>query len=726
MPEFLLEVGCEEMPASWLPRLGEQLSRDFVVRALEFRLLPELTLKQAEERRPPAYWTPRRLALRVEVPPAQIPMSRPVWGPSTQLGRESKAAIGFATKQKVRPEELREGIKAGAAKHFFVEQRDPAAPTVTVLPQLIATLLRDLSFPKRMSWDAWLDDGKGSFPFGRPIRWLVALLDGEVVPFVIYEMRHGAKGEPIVTSGNATRGHRFLPRGSAGQPIPVRSFRELQETLRAHFVLLDPREREARITEALAAQARGGEIADGHGLKSEWRDLVEYPTVVVGKIPAEFLTLPAEVLQTVLVHHQKYIPLAQPGRVASRFAAVINADDAAAAEIVRGMERVVVARLRDAAFFFAEDMKRPLADRVADLAGITFHQKLGTYREKTDRMVRLVDAMGAEMGLLTKPEHQAAREAALLAKADLTTLMVRELPELQGVMGGIYLRAQGNPWENVIGAVQWHYHPTSIEEGSPPARVLAGGDATVFGAVSIADKLDTLAGYFGLGLAPTGSSDPYGLRRAAQGAVRVLLDFWAADVAEKRPSLRRLIAAAVGGYAKAPPRPAEESRLELEAFLLERLRYVLAARGFPADEVEAALGALEPDALDDPHECWLRLHALHKVRSEAQEDFAHLAVAFKRAKNILGQGQAAAVDPRLFEAPAERELHAAVGRLSAQNGDYESSLRSLASLRAPVDRFFDDVLVMAEDPKVRANRLGLLSQALALFYRIADISKLGG
>jgi glycyl-tRNA synthetase beta chain len=464
-----------------------------------------------------------------------------------------------------------------------------------------------------------------------------------------------------------------------------------------------------------------------HELLQEWRDLVEFPTVVFGAIPAEFQTLPREVLETVLVHHQKYVPLAGGGSV-GRFAAVTNGDGANAEGIVRGMERVVVARLRDARFFYDEDRKRPLADRVADLAGVTFHQKLGSYAHKAARLQRLVDRMGAEMGLLTKPEHEAAREAARLAKADLTTLMVREFPELQGVMGGIYLRAEGEPWENVANAVRWHYHPVSVEEGSPPAKALAGGEASVFGAVSIADKLDTLAGYFGLGLMPTGSSDPYGLRRAAQGVIRVLLDFWSAADGEQRPNLRRLVAAALEGYAGgALARTPTEVAPELEGFLLERLRYVLVARGYPGDEVEAVLGAREPEALDDPHEAWVRLKALHRVRAEARSDFEALAVAFKRARNILGERrEEGRPDPALFQEEAERALDGAVAGLLSHDGGYEARLRALASLRAPVDRFFDDVLVMAEDPKLRENRLGLLARTLSLFYRIADISKLGG
>jgi glycyl-tRNA synthetase beta chain len=499
-------------------------------------------------------------------------------------------------------------------------------------------------------------------------------------------------------------------------------------------VIADPAKREEIIQTQLAPVA-GASVPD-FDLLAEWKHLVEWPTVVFGRIPEEFRKLPTEVLQTVLVHHQKYIPLGE-GTLVTRFAALTNGDRSAEAEIVRGMERVVVARLRDGAFFFAEDMKRPLAERVKDLAGVTFHQGLGTYAEKAERMVRLVDAMGEGLGILTKSERETAREAARLAKADLTTLMVREFPELQGVMGGIYLRAQGHPQANVAEAVRWHYHPVSIEEGSAPARVFTGGDATVFGAVSLADKLDTLAGYFGLGLVPTGSSDPYGLRRAAQGTVRVLLDFWQSAETEKRPSLRKLAEAAAAGYEGRLKRPAGDVVRDLETFLLDRLRYVFTARGFAPDEVEAVLGAREPDALDDPREAWQRVQALHRVRLEATEDFEALAVAFKRAKNILGDQTPADVDTKLLQESAERDLHAAVAKLQPPtpgggrqgrdgDGGYESRLRSLSGLRGPVDRFFDDVHVMAEDPRLRANRLGLLSQALSLFYRIADISKLGG
>jgi glycyl-tRNA synthetase beta chain len=489
--------------------------------------------------------------------------------------------------------------------------------------------------------------------------------------------------------------------------------------------VLDPDARAASIAEQLLKANGGAPVANDHGLAAEWRDLVEYPTVLVGSVPAEFRSLPTEVLETVLVHHQKYVPLLAGGTV-ERFAALTNGDGENADVIVRNMGRVVVARLRDASFFYAEDAKRPLSERTGDLAGVTFHRDLGTYLDKSARLGRLVDCMAKDGLLPDVHEEAAAHQAARLCKVDLTTLMVREFPELQGVMGGLYLRASGAP-EAVVRAVQWHYHPVAVEEGSTPADVFTGNTPSAFAAVSLADKIDTLAGYFGLGLVPTGSSDPFGLRRAAQGAVRLLLDFWPAP-AGGRPSLRRLVAQALAGYESAGKlkRPADEAAHDLSGFLLDRLRHVLVARGFRVDEVDAVMAAREPDALDDPQEALLRLRALSRVRAEAGEDFARLAGAFKRAKNILDDAEPASILPALFEQDAERGLHEAVAGLAGRDGDYEARLRALAGLRGPVDRFFDDVMVMAEDPKVRANRLGLLAETVALFYRIADISRLGG
>jgi len=736
VPEFLLEIGVEEMPASWLPGLTDQMRQRFAEIAAREHLGPQAVA---------SYSTPRRLIVTGQMEARQPDREDKVWGPAAKIAKDAagnwtKAAEGFAKKNGVAVDQLQQAARDPAAPaelNLLHVKRTAGRDARDVLPAAIAVFFRGLAFPKRMSWDAWLEDGKGTFPFGRPIRWLVILLDGTVVPFTIFEAQTAAKGHAIVESGDTTYGHRFLPPGAAGRAVRVKSFDDLRRHLEEQRVVVDPARREEIIQSQLAPMAGTG-LTD-FGLLAEWKHLVEWPTVMSGRIPEEFRQLPIEVLQTVLVHHQKYIPLGEDRHV-TRFAALTNADRAAEATIVRGMERVVVARLRDAAFFFAEDMKRPLADRVKDLAGVTFHQGLGSYEEKARRLVRLIDTMYEPMGLLTKPEHQAAREAALLAKADLTTLMVREFPELQGVMGAIYLAAEGDQWQNVVRAVRWHYHPISVDRAAPPSGVLDGSDATLFAAVSVADKLDTLAGYFGIGIEPKGSSDPFGLRRAGQGVVRALIDFWNSSEGETNPNLQSLIRAAVDGYGAALTLSGKDVVRNLETFFLERIEYVFGARGFPSEEVDACVYAEDPQgsavfepgpkpiqALANVRECFARLTALHHVRLEAPEEFERLAIAFKRAKNILNQaGPGGPFDPALLTDPAERDLHQAVAQLRSVDGGYESRLRSLSTLRGPVDRFFDDVLVMAEDPRLRANRLGLLSQALSLFYRIADISKLGG
>ncbi len=729
MAELLVEVGVEEMPAPWLPGLARLLCSGFTRAAGKSHLDPG----KVETR-----WTPRRLVLCADVAGRQPDREEQIWGPSLEVARDSAgewtgAAKGFARKNGVELDALREAPRDPSrpedTRLLFV-RRTTGAPAGEVLPEVLAATLRGLAFPKRMSWDAWLEDGRGAFPFGRPIRWMIVLLDGQVVPFVIHGLDNGEKGAPIVESGLHSRGHRFLPREEAGKPFEVASFADLEEGLRRRFVILDPAERERRVDEGLRAVA-GGDI-DDQGLRLEWRDLVEYPTVVTGQVPEEFRSLPLEVLETVLRHHQKYIPLRDGGGRVERFAAVVNGDGASAPEIVRGMERVVVARLRDGAFFLSEDRKRKLATRVDDLAGVTFHRGLGSYRDKAERMARLVTAMG-EQGLLDGPARAAAEEAARLAKADLTTLMVGEFPELQGVVGGLSLEAEGAP-SAVSTAVRWHYHPVAVEEEAAPAAEFAGRDAEsrVFAAVALADKLDTLAGYFGIGEVPTGSRDPFGLRRAGQGILRLVLDFWHPSPSEARPDLQALAAAAVDGYGDGLERPREEVLAALAQFLVERFQYVLEARGLPAEEVRAVLladeageGGATVRALSDPRGAAGRAAALHRVRAESREDFEALAVAFKRARNILSQQQPAPrLDAALFEDEAERALARAAASAAAAAGDDETRLRGLAGLRGPVDRFFDDVLVMAEDPRIRGNRLALLRDTLSLFYRIADISKL--
>ena len=724
MPELLIEIGFEEMPAPWLPGLAEQL---------QARLGEGVEREFLEAGKMAVAWTPRRLVLRADLPPRQADREEPVWGPALKVAKDAagawtQAAQGFARKNGVAVTDLQQApkdpAKPGELNLLFVK-RVAGRATSELVPGILAGVLRGLAFPKRMSWDAWLEDGKGAFPFGRPIRWLVLLFDGKVVPFQIFELAGGAKGRVVVESGNATHGHRFLPKGAALGGLAVGSFDELGKRLRERFVILAPEERASRIDDQLRAAAKGGAF-DDHGLRVEWRDLVEYPSVLVGQVPAEFRGLPTEVLETVLVHHQKYISLRDSGGRIDRFAAVTNGDGSSAAEIVRGMERVVVARLRDASFFITEDRKRKLGERVPELAGVTFHKGLGTYQDKSARMMKLVEEMGRQK-LLAGTILTAATEAARLAKADLVTLMVREFPELQGVMGAVYLAGEGAA-EDVAGAVRHHYHPIAVEPDAEPAAAFAGRDAAsrVFAAVALADKLDTLAGYFGIGENPTGSRDPFGLRRAGQGAVRAVLDFWRPRAGEAAPNLKVLAQTAAAGYSGLQ-QPVEKTAEAVAAFLQDRLAYVLGARGFSADEVAAVVGAPQVPALSNLGDALERAQALQSVRRERPEDLAALAEAFKRAKNILAQAAPAPkVDVSLFEADAERTLHGTASGLEQAKGSYADRLRGLAALREPVARFFDDVLVMAEDPRVRANRLALLQQSLSLFYRIADISRLGG
>jgi glycyl-tRNA synthetase beta chain len=441
MSELLLEIGFEEMPASWLPALAEQASQ------LAHRLLTEQHLSPSSVS---VTFTPRRLVISAEILGRQSDREERHRGPSIEVARDKSgttwtgAAQGFAKKHGITVEELVEDVDPDIAPplpqrvYIFAKKTVQGKPAAAIVPLVVPPLLRGLSFPKRMNWDAWLDDGKGAFQFGRPIRWLLALLDGHVVPFSIFELVGGAKGPSRLESGHVTFGHRFLPRGQGRRAIEVRDSKSLNEALRSHYVVLDPEARAAVIAKALLRANDGIPIADDHGLSVEWRDLVEYPTVLVGQVPSEFRSLPTEVLETVLVHHQKYVPLTSNGSV-ERFAALIDGDGEDGEVIVRNMGRVVVARLRDAAFFYEEDRKRRFVTRREDLEGITFHRELGTYRKKAGRIGALAEGMRAQ-GFLPPVEQKLLQQAAWLCKADLTTLMVREFPELQGVMGSIYLR----------------------------------------------------------------------------------------------------------------------------------------------------------------------------------------------------------------------------------------------------------------------------------------------
>ena len=590
-------------------------------------------------------------------------------------------------------------------------------------------LLRDMTFPKQMRWDAYLEDGKGDFPFGRPIRWLVLLYGGRVVPFVIRrtELAQGPTVQDI-RSGPNTYGHRFLTTsGRAGRAIKVKTFDDYQARLLENFVILARSEREQRIRRELETHARklgarvSGLVASQSSLLQEVPDLVEYPSVVAGHIPVEFLKLPEEVLTTTMIHHQHYFPVVdEEGHLKPAFLAVINMQAERPEIIARNSERVLTARLRDARFFWDEDRKTTLQSRIDRLSTILFHKKLGSYKEKADRIAALAAWLAEEA--FGRPDAAASAErAARLCKADLATDMVRELTELQGTMGGIYAREEGLP-EEIWKAIYYHYLPIGVEADAPPARQQLGAAAVTWSAVSLADKLDSVVGMFWAGERPTGSRDPLGLRRQAQGAVKILVDLPDLAGLENRLPLGRLLEQAAlpfGGYGD-PEAP-------LLAFMGDRVSYLLEQRGFDIRSVRAVTHA--GTATISPLETLRKLEALAQM--SGSESLLGVATLLKRVKNISKGVQApATVDAALLTEPAEQALVSALQagatgiRAAASRGDYRDAFTGIAALQPPVAKFFDDVLVMAEDERLRAARLGLVATLRGLILDIADISEI--
>jgi len=690
---FLWEIGCEEIPASWLSRLRSDLAK---------KVTTELEALGFSEPEVAVDGTLRRLIVHVPaLAVAQADRVERVTGPPVSIARDAtgawtKAALGFARKNEIEADSL-SIVSTPKGDYLGFDKKTKGVKTAELLPGLMLRVLRGLSFPKFMSWDASLPDGK-AFLFGRPIRWMVALYGSRVVPFVI-----DVVGSPPVESGRRSRGHRFLaPKGKrAGAPFVVKNFAHLVQELKQRYVVVDTAERRERLDSAIAkleAKARAKRV---EGLDPALvAELVEWPGAVLGTYPEEFLSLPQEVRHTVLIHHQHYFPLERiPG-----FIAPTNMGADPKGNMRRGAERVVVARLEDAKFFWEDDLKQPLAEREEALEGVLFHQKLGSYRAKKDRVVPLAVAIAAKAGARENP----VRRAASLAKVDLVTGMVGEFPELQGIMGGLYAREQGEP-EAVWQAIYAHYEPSGLEdEGFPLNREGA--------VLSIADKLDTLASMFSVGVVPTGSRDPFGLRRQALGIVRVLLE------SERRLSFPLdLTPDALLDMAL----EAGEARQLLGEFVVERLRFVFARR-FRYDEINAvfAKGILDRPVSDLER----RLEAVAALRGSA--DFEALSVAFKRVANILEGLSPGDVRPEAFVENAERDLFEALEKVAPDakkkmdDGQYEDALRSLSGLRPHVDRFFDEVLVMAKDEALKENRLALLHLLRSLFAGVAELSEI--
>ncbi|MGH9310304.1 MAG: glycine--tRNA ligase subunit beta, partial [Vicinamibacterales bacterium] len=527
-----------------------------------------------------------------------------------------------------------------------------------------------------------------------------------------------------VASGALTYGHRFLATsGRAGRSIKVRTFEEYQARLKEHFIVLDHEERRDRIARELEGHARrlSGRVAlkEHHGLIDEVADLVEYPGVVAGFFDPVFLSLPQEVLSTTLVHHQHYFPvLSERGELKEVFLAVVNTQPKDERLIAKNAERVVTARLRDARFFWETDRKTPLASRLDRLHTLQFHKKLGSYRDKSQRMESLARWITSDV--FGRPDAAAhAATAARLAKADLTSDMVFEFPELQGTMGGIYAREEGQP-EEVWKAIYHHYLPIAVEADAPPSREQLGAAGVTWAAASLADKLDTVIGLLHAGERATGSRDPFGLRRQMHGIVRVLMDL---------PELvgvdREIAFAPLAARAREAFGASGEGADSASAFAAERVRFALEQRGYPVDVVRAVTSSPLVVPLRARHVA----RALQHMR--ASEDFQALAVLFKRVKNIARelQGTPSLERDALTEA-AERALLEELDRRrpaiedAVAKADYTRALAEIAGLRPVVDRFFTEVFVMAEDARVRTARLTLMAGLRDLVLDLADISEI--
>lgn len=695
MADLLLELFGEEIPARMQVAAAE---------ALRDQVLSRLTAAGIEPSSATVHSTPRRLALHLTGLPTATPDVREERkGP--KVGAPQGAIDGFlksAGLSSLDSCEQRDTPK-GAIWVAVVEKRGQG--TAELLARAIPAAIRALPWPKSMRWAG------NAFSYVRPLSRILALFDGAVLPLALD--LSAAQADTVGTagalqSGNETEGHRFTGRG----PFAVTGFEDYAQKLAAHDVVLDRAERQRRIEAQLAALAGANGIAvkPDAGLLQEVVGLVENPHVLLGRIDDAFMEVPPEVLSTSMRTHQKYFSLLKAdGSLAPHFAVVANilpADGGAA--IVAGNERVLRARLSDARFFWSQDKAVPLADRVPALDRVTFHAKLGTVGQKVARISALA---GRIAPLVPGAEVGAAHRAALLAKADLTSGMVGEFPELQGLMGRYYALAQGES-EAVASAIADHYSPQGPGDRCPSAPVSI--------AVALADRIDTLTGFFAIDEKPTGSRDPYALRRAALGIIRLVVENGL------RLPLDELFAEAHALYGIEGFAPAERTVAELLDFLADRLKVALKDRGVRHDLI-AAVFALGRDG--DLARVLARVDALQALLGTG--DGANLLTAHRRAMNIVriesakDKAEVGQVDTALLEAAEERELasrlsqaaSAAEPLLAAE--DYSGVMRILAELRAPIDRFFETVMVNAENPALRRNRLALLAELGRVLGRVA-------
>lgn len=693
---FLLEIGSEEIPARFIDPALEQIKK------MTADLLNENRIKFESVE---TYGTPRRLAvLTAGVAPAQEPLLQEVKGPAVKVafnasGEATRAAQGFAKSQGVDVSEL-VVRPVGPVDYVFAVKREEGRPTGEILKGLFLNIINGIHFPKPMRW------GDLEVRFARPVRWLAALYGREVVDFEYAGL----------ASGRITYGHRFLSK----EPIRLEKPEDYLDKLKEAHVMADPAERKRVIREQVCSVAgsQGGTVEVDQELLDEVTNLVEWPTALCGGFDKNYLRLPKEVLVTPMREHQRYFPVVDPaGALLPKFIAVRNGT-AQHLDIVRaGNEKVLRARLSDASFFWDEDLKTPLSRRVDDLKKVVWQESLGSVYEKVRRITTLARQLTAAMGLGDGPAETVSR-AAYLCKADLVTSMVYEFPELQGVMGREYA-LRGGEEPGVAEAIFEHYLPRFAGDRLP--ETFPGM------ALSLAEKLDTLVGCFGIGIQPTGSQDPYALRRQALGICHIIIE------RKLVLSLGDLLGRAYDGYSEGRDGGAGTSPLSverdnvlsgLEEFFVLRLKGILAERGLGHDTVEAVLAA----GVDDIYGVLQRAGALAAFRQD--EYFEELLTAFNRANNLAKKYEGTAVDASLFETDAERELYGACGEVGVkvsgllEKRDYSGALKEIGALRGPVDRFFEGVMVMVEDQKIKNNRLALLKNVAGLAAPVGDLSRI--
>ncbi len=677
------EIGTEEIPAFDLKRATEQLA-ELVPASLDAVRIPHGDVA--------IYTSPRRLIAIVDAVADQTEALEEVFrGPAAKIafdeaGAPTKAAIGFARGKGLDVDALERRDENGT-EYVYAVRSVPAQPVAALLPEVLRGIIDGISWPKSCRW------GTTREMFSRPVRWLVALLGDEVIPVQYAGL----------TAGNTTRGHRFLAPG----PHAVPGADAVVSVVESDYVVPTQEAREARIRAGVAAaEAATGYVAELPAKTlTEVINLSEYPTVMVGTFDEEFLKVPEEIIVDAMLMHQRYFPLYDGGKLTNKFIIVSNGDPEREATIVDGNERVVAARLYDAKFFYEEDLKQPLDAYVERLDEVVFQEALGTMRDKTERVVKLSARLTAAAGIAREEMHDIAR-AAYLAKADLVTGAVIEFTSVQGVMGSYYATAAGEP-ERVARAIAEHYRPRFSGDAIPTDVV---GQV-----VALADKLDTICGLFAVGQSPTGSSDPFALRRAALGVLAILETGLPIDLVEA-------IDAALIIYREAGLEFDNAAvRREIIDFFITREKVALRDAGVKADTIDAVLAC----GIEEPMVLAARARALEAARTEQPEVFADLATAFARANNLrdtkLGTGYKKAelseVECALSEAviAAEEAVGAAL-----REDRFADTLTALAALRAPVDRFFETTMVMDDDPEVRANRLKLLNRFANAFAHVAD------